>query len=213
MSDRAATMPSITSDSHFFDLPSSGSEDGLMATEQNFVAINSSSDALDGESKKCESDSDDEDKKKPPMRSKQPLPRRSESDGDIFPTKRPRSSPLTVNPSNSGVIGGRYVSKKKSDDDIMEEIGKLNDTTFWCIKEQERHNKVVEKKIYEECAMYKATALKENEERSLLQIKKKELFSQLKDLVKSGLSIDDIEALFPDTFPTIYFTKYDTFLN
>ena len=61
--------------------------------------------------------------------------------------------------------------------------------------------------------MYKATALKENEERSLLQIKKKELFSQLKDLVKSGLSIDDIEALFPDTFPTIYFTKYDTFLN
>jgi len=62
--------------------------------------------------------------------------------------------------------------------------------------------------------MYKATALKENEERSLLQIKKnKDLFSQLKDLVKSGLSIDDIEALFPDTFPTIYFTKYDTFLN
>jgi len=147
MSDRAATMPSITSDSHFFDLTSSGIEDGLMATEQNFVAINSSSDALDGESKKCESDSDDEDKKKPPMRSKQPLPRRSESDGDIFPTKRPRSSPLTVNPSNSGVIGGRYVSKKKSDDDIMEEIGKLNDTTFWRIKHQERHNKVVEKNI------------------------------------------------------------------
>jgi len=151
MSDRAATMPSITSDSHFFDLPSSGSEDGLTATEQNFVAINSSSDQLVFRStrwrvKKCESDSDDEDEKKPPMRSKQPLPRRSENDGEISPPKRPRSSPLTVNPSNSEVIGRRYVSKKKSDDDIVEEIGKLNDTTFWPIKEQERHNKVVEQK-------------------------------------------------------------------
>jgi len=66
----------------------------------------------------------------------------------------------------------------------------------------------VGKKLNEECAMYKATALKENEERYLLQIKKnKERFGQF------GLSIDDIEALFPDTFPTIYFTKYDTFLN
>jgi len=80
------------------------------------------------------------------MRSKQSLPRRSENDGEISPPKRPRSSPLTVNPSNSGVIGGRYVSKKKSDDDIVEEIGKLNETTFWRIKEQERQNKVVEKR-------------------------------------------------------------------
>ena len=62
--------------------------------------------------------------------------------------------------------------------------------------------------------MYMATALKENEERSLLQIKKnKELFNHFKDLVKSGLSKDDIEAFLPDTFPTIYFTKYDTFLT
>ena len=103
------------------------------------------------------------------------------------------------------------LTKKGDDDDVVEEIDKLNKTTFWRIKERERHNKVVEK---EECAMYKATALKENEERSLLQIQKnKELFNQFKDLVKSGLSKDDIEALFPGTFSTIYFTKYDTFLN
>jgi len=42
-----------------------------------------------------------------------------------------------------------------------------------------------------------ATALKENEERSLLQIKKnEELFNHFKDLVKSGLSKEDIEAFF-----------------
>ena len=141
--------------------------------------------------------------------------RKNDNDGEFPLPKKPRSSPLTVNPSNSGVIGGGYVNKKKGDDDdVVEEIDKLNKTTFWRIKEQERHNKVVEKKLHEECAMYKATALKENEERSLLQIQKnKELFNQFKDLVKSGLSKDDIEALFPGTFPTIYFTKYDTFLN
>ena len=91
---------------------------------------------------------------------------------------------------------------------------KLNKSTVWRMKEQKRHNKVVEKKVHEECAMYKATTLKENEERSLLQIRKnKELFNHFKELVQSGLSKDDIEAFFPNTFPTIFFTKYDTFLN
>jgi len=42
---------------------------------------------------------------------------------------------------------------KQSDDDVVEEIEKLNKTAFWCMKEQERHNKVVEKNVFEECAM------------------------------------------------------------
>jgi len=105
-------------------------------------SINSSSDSLDG-------DSDDDDKKQ--------QPKRSENDNENPPPKRPRSSPLTVNPSNSGVIGGRHIKKKKPDDDFVEEIEKLNDAAFLRTKEQERHNKVLEDKVYEECAMYKAT--------------------------------------------------------
>ena len=70
MGDRAGTMPAITSDSQFIDWPSSESEDGLIATEQNIVTIDS-----------------------------------SYNDGEFPVPKKPRSSPFTVNPSNSEVIG------------------------------------------------------------------------------------------------------------
>ena len=108
MGDRAGTMPAITSDSHFIDWPSSESEDELIATEQNFVTIDSSSDAIDGESKKCDSGSDSDNEDIKPTS-------KNDNDGEFPVSKKLRSSSFTVNPSNSEVIGKKPMSKDDND--------------------------------------------------------------------------------------------------
>lgn len=78
-----------------------------------------------------------------------------------LPAKRTRSSPLVVNPSNSGVIDRRFAKKYCRNDDLEDEIKKSKRCQFFRVKEKERQKKIIETKVFEEMSMFKAKALKE----------------------------------------------------